>query len=78
MPRMHRFATVHARDNQPTNDQRPTDDVTTQRISMRVFQFCIFTWKKSVSITIFALYSNTQYLGSHVRTIKRVAKSVTQ
>ena len=25
MPRMHRLATVHARDNQPTNDQ-PTND----------------------------------------------------
>ena len=24
-PRMHRLATVHARDNQPTNDQ-PTND----------------------------------------------------
>ena len=25
MPRIHRLATVHARDNQPTNDQ-PTND----------------------------------------------------
>jgi len=27
-PRMHRLDKVHARDNQPTNDQ-PTNDVTT-------------------------------------------------
>ena len=26
---MHRLATVHARDNQPTNDQQPTNQPTT-------------------------------------------------
>jgi len=31
---MHRLATVHARDNQPTNQRPTTTDVTTQPISI--------------------------------------------
>ena len=33
-PRMHRLATVHARDNQPTNDQRRHD---TAYLNKRLF-----------------------------------------
>jgi len=41
---MHRLATVHARDNQPTNDQRPTKDQ--RRHDTAYLNKRLFYWRK--------------------------------